>query len=93
MTLASLVFQLLNGLQFAMLLFLLAVGLSIVFGLMNFINLAHGTLYMVGAFVGLPRRCTPARSGRRSPRVRRRRRRSARCFMRCCCVACRARAR
>jgi branched-chain amino acid transport system permease protein len=52
MTLAGFVLQLLNGLQFAMLLFLLAVGLSVVFGLMNFINLAHGTLYMVGAFVG-----------------------------------------
>jgi branched-chain amino acid transport system permease protein len=49
---ASLFIQLLNGLQFAMLLFLLAVGLSIVFGLMNFINLAHGTLYMLGAFTG-----------------------------------------
>ena len=48
----SLLLQFLNGLQFAMLLFLLAVGLSIVFGLMNFINLAHGTLYMIGAFVG-----------------------------------------
>jgi branched-chain amino acid transport system permease protein len=48
-----LLLQLLNGLQLAMLLFLLAVGLSIVFGLMNFINLAHGTLYMVGAYAGL----------------------------------------
>lgn len=48
-----LLLQLLNGLQFAMLLFLLAVGLSIVLGMMSFINLAHGTLYMVGAFVGL----------------------------------------
>jgi len=52
MDFAGFILQLLNGLQFAMLLFLLAVGLSIVFGLMNFINLAHGTLYMVGAFVG-----------------------------------------
>ena len=52
MGLAGFLLQLLNGLQFAMLLFLLAVGLSVVFGLMNFINLAHGTLYMVGAFVG-----------------------------------------
>jgi branched-chain amino acid transport system permease protein len=51
--LASLVIQLLNGLQYAMLLFLLSVGLSVVFGLMNFINLAHGTLYMLGAFIGL----------------------------------------
>src|SRR5712691_11878979 len=50
---ASLVIQLLNGLQYAMLLFLLSVGLSVVFGLMNFINLAHGTLYMLGAFLGL----------------------------------------
>ena len=45
--------QLLNGLQLASLLFLLSVGLSVVFGLMNFINLAHGTLYMVGAYLGL----------------------------------------
>jgi branched-chain amino acid transport system permease protein len=44
--------QLLNGLQLAMLLFLLSVGLSVVFGLMNFINLAHGTLYMAGAYAG-----------------------------------------
>jgi branched-chain amino acid transport system permease protein len=45
--------QFLNGLQLAMLLFLLSVGLSIVLGLMNFINLAHGTLYMLGAYFGL----------------------------------------
>ena len=45
--------QVLNGLQFSMLLFLLAVGLSVVLGLMNFVNLAHGTLYMVGAYIGL----------------------------------------
>jgi branched-chain amino acid transport system permease protein len=47
-----LLLQALNGLQLAMLLFLLSVGLSVVFGLMNFINLAHGTLYMLGAFIG-----------------------------------------
>lgn len=47
------VIQLLNGLQLAMLLMLLSVGLSVIFGLMNFINLAHGTLYMVGAYLGL----------------------------------------
>ncbi len=45
--------QTLNGLQLAMLLFLLSVGLSVVFGLMNFVNLAHGTLYMLGAYLGL----------------------------------------
>ena len=48
-----LVIQLLNALQLASLLFLLSVGLSVVYGLMNFINLAHGTLYMLGAYVGL----------------------------------------
>tara|TARA_Y100000758_G_scaffold301038_1_gene266172 strand:+ start:526 stop:1431 length:906 start_codon:yes stop_codon:yes gene_type:complete len=48
-----LIIQLLNGLQLASLLFLLSVGLSVVYGLMNFINLAHGTLYMLGAYIGL----------------------------------------
>ncbi len=45
--------QFLNGLQLAALLFLLSIGLSVVFGLMNFVNLAHGTLYMLGAYLGL----------------------------------------
>lgn len=45
--------QLLNALQLTSLLFLLSVGLSVVFGLMSFINLAHGTLYMLGAYFGL----------------------------------------
>lgn len=48
-----LVVQTLNGLQLAALLFLLSVGLSVVFGLMSFINLAHGTLFMVGAYLAL----------------------------------------
>ena len=42
--------QALNGLQFGLMLFLLAAGLTIVFGVMDMINLAHGSLYMVGAF-------------------------------------------
>ena len=42
--------QLLNGLQFGLMLFLLAAGLTLVFGVMDMINLAHGSLYMVGAF-------------------------------------------
>ena len=37
-----LIIQTLNGLQLSMLLFLLSIGLSVVFGMMNFINLAHG---------------------------------------------------
>jgi|TARA_R110002072_G_scaffold38138_23_gene110581 branched-chain amino acid transport system permease protein len=43
--------QLLNGLQFGVMLFLMAAGLTLVFGVMGLINLAHGSLYMVGAFV------------------------------------------
>ena len=50
---AFLIVQTLNGLQLSMLLFLLSIGLSVVFGMMNFINLAHGTLYMVGAYLAL----------------------------------------
>lgn len=42
--------QMLNGLQLGVLLFLLAAGLTLVFGIMNFINLAHGSIYMIGAF-------------------------------------------
>ncbi len=43
--------QLLNGLQLGVLLFLLAAGLTLVFGIMDFVNLAHGSLYMLGAFI------------------------------------------
>src|SRR6187549_2756228 len=42
--------QLLNGLQLGVMLFLMAAGLTLVFGVMGLINLAHGSLYMVGAF-------------------------------------------
>jgi branched-chain amino acid transport system permease protein len=42
--------QCLNGLQFGLLLFLLAAGLTLVFGIMDMVNLAHGSLYMVGAY-------------------------------------------
>jgi branched-chain amino acid transport system permease protein len=44
--------QLLNGLQYGVLLFLLAAGLTLVFGIMSFVNLAHGSLYMLGAYAG-----------------------------------------
>jgi branched-chain amino acid transport system permease protein len=43
--------QLLNGLQFGLMLFLLAAGLTLVFGIMDMINLAHGSLYMIGAYL------------------------------------------
>ena len=45
-----LVEQFLNGLQFGLLLFLLAAGLTLVFGIMDLVNLAHGSLYMMGAY-------------------------------------------
>jgi branched-chain amino acid transport system permease protein len=43
--------QTLNGVQFGLMLFLLAAGLTLVFGIMDMINLAHGSLYMLGAFL------------------------------------------
>ena len=46
-------FQLLNGLSFGMLLFLLAAGLSLIFGLMRILNLAHGSYYLLGAYIAL----------------------------------------
>src|SRR5579864_4064556 len=42
--------QCMNGLQFGLLLFLLAAGLTLVFGIMDLVNLAHGSLYMIGAY-------------------------------------------
>jgi branched-chain amino acid transport system permease protein len=47
----SLVFeQLLNGLQYGVMLFLMAAGLTLILGIMNMVNLAHGSLFMVGAY-------------------------------------------
>ena len=43
--------QTLNGLQLGVMLFLMAAGLTLVFGIMNMVNLAHGSLYMVGAYL------------------------------------------
>ena len=42
--------QILNGLQLGVTLFLMSAGLTLIFGVMGLINLAHGSLYMVGAF-------------------------------------------
>jgi branched-chain amino acid transport system permease protein len=47
------VVQILNGLQLSMLLFLLSIGLTVIFGLMHFVNLAHGALYALGAYIGV----------------------------------------
>ena len=43
--------QLLNGIQFGVMLFLMAAGLTLVFGIMNLLNFAHGSLYMIGAYL------------------------------------------
>jgi branched-chain amino acid transport system permease protein len=48
---ALFVIQLLNGLQLGLLLFLVASGLTLIFGILDFVNLAHGALYMLGAFI------------------------------------------
>src|SRR5690242_7395784 len=48
-----LVAQLLNGLVYGVLLFLMAAGLSLIFGLMNVVSLAHGSFFMLGAYAGL----------------------------------------
>ena len=51
MSLSLLLIQCLNGLQYGIVLFLIAAGLTLVFGVMGFINLAHGVQYMVGAYL------------------------------------------
>ncbi|MFY8038863.1 MAG: branched-chain amino acid ABC transporter permease [Bosea sp. (in: a-proteobacteria)] len=51
MTLSLFLVQTLNGLQFGILLFFIAAGLTLVFGVMDFINLAHGVQYMIGAYL------------------------------------------
>jgi branched-chain amino acid transport system permease protein len=53
MSATLLVVQILNGLQFGILLFLIAAGLTLVFGVMDFINLAHGVQYMLGAYLAV----------------------------------------
>ena len=51
MDLAFFSVQLLNGLQYGLLLFLIASGLTLIFGIMGIINLAHGAMYMIGAYL------------------------------------------
>jgi branched-chain amino acid transport system permease protein len=47
------VLQLLNGISFGMLLFLLAAGLSLIYGLLKILNLTHGSFYLLGGYVGI----------------------------------------
>ena len=51
MEVTTLVTQILTGLAYGMLLFMISVGLSVIFGLMNVVNLAHGAFYVVGVYV------------------------------------------
>src|ERR1700737_897237 len=53
MSVSLLIVQTLNGLQLGVLLFLIAAGLTLVFGVMDFINLAHGVQYMLGAYLAV----------------------------------------
>jgi len=53
MNLENLIIQLLNGLVFSMLLFVMAAGLSLIFGLMDVVNLSHGAFYLLGGYIGL----------------------------------------
>ena len=50
---ADLFAQALNGLSYGVLLFLLSVGLTLIFGMLDVVNLAHGSYYMLGAYAGL----------------------------------------
>ena len=51
MDLATFLIQCLNSLQYGLLLFLVASGLTLIFGIMGVINLAHGSFYMIGAYM------------------------------------------
>ncbi len=58
--------QLLNGVQYGLLLFLVASGLTLIFGIMGIINLAHGSFYMIGAYLAFSLSSSPAVCGWRS---------------------------
>src|SRR4051794_8841138 len=45
--------QMLNGIQYGLLLFLMAAGLTLVMGIMNFVNMAHGVFFMIGAYMAV----------------------------------------
>lgn len=53
MSISILAVQLLNGVQLGMLLFLMSAGLTLVLGIMNFVNLMHGSLFMLGAYLAI----------------------------------------
>ena len=57
---ALLLVEVLNGLQLGVLLFLIAAGLTLVFGVLDLVNLAHGTQYMLGAYLAVTFAAGPA---------------------------------
>ncbi|MGL4668615.1 MAG: branched-chain amino acid ABC transporter permease [Saezia sp.] len=57
MSIETLLISLLNGLSYALLLFLLSSGLTLIFGMMRVLNLAHGSFYMLGAYLGYTATC------------------------------------
>ena len=67
MTLASLTIQLLNGLASASALFLVAAGLTLIFGVTRIVNFAHGSLYMLGAYIAYSSGAALAESFGRGP--------------------------
>ena len=56
MNLGILLIQSLNAFQYGLLLFLVASGLTLIFGIMGIINLAHGSFYMIGAYMAYTRK-------------------------------------
>ena len=84
MDLATFLIQCLNALQYGLLLFLVASGLTLIFGIMGVINLAHGSFYMIGAYMAYalaPSSAAPSAAAS-SPRCS-----SASCC-RCCSATC-----
>ena len=77
---ATFLIQFLNGVQYGLLLFLVASGLTLIFGIMGIINLAHGSFYMIGAYMAFT---LSSLTGDLVRRDRRRRRR-----WRCCSASC-----
>ena len=51
MDFANLLIQILNSVQYGLVLFMLAAGLTLIFGIMGVVNLAHGSFYMLGAYL------------------------------------------
>ena len=85
MDLATFLIQCLNALQYGLLLFLVASGLTLIFGIMGVINLAHGSFYMIGAYMAY--RAGADRRGHVRRRLLRRAAWSAWCS-RCCSATC-----